>query len=455
MRWRALCLSILLIAGCGSEQKTSKAEVSPTPAPPPLSTPPPTANPPQVPKEPQPFGAQKEAAQFSFGWRGDGSGIYQKSDPPLNWDEKRNVKWFTRIGDGFSSPAVCGDYVFVTVNAGDTTPPMLICLSTAKGEIKWKAKLSSADVPDALKGAAKKGEDLASSCGQAAPTPICDGQNVYAVFGSGIVAAYSFDGNQRWVNCIEPEPTAYGHSSSPLLVDGKLILSLKNITALDPATGKELWKSPNIDPFYGSPAALKTGNDWLVVTPLGAVVRAKDGVLLGEKIAENLGGDEFGISPTASGDVVYLGDRNTTAVKLGMNGDKLEVQKLWTVELPEAAFASVVVTNGLLFYVGKRAKYAVLDAATGKSVLEQTLKIAPAGGEDPEHPNANMYPSISLAGGKLFISNDIGQTLLLEPTKEYQEVGVNKLPEGAGATPAFVGDRIYMRAGEFLYCIGK
>jgi len=191
----------------------------------------------------------------------------------------------------------------------------------------------------------------------------------------------------------------------------------------------------------------------IVVTPLGVVVRARDGVVLAKEIAEDLGGDEYGISPVASGDTVYLGDRYTSAVRLELHGDQLQTRKLWSAELQNSSYASPVVWSGLYFYAGKSAEYSVLDAATGATVLERPLRLAPAGGEDREH--ANMYPSLVVADGKLFISDDRGQTLVLEATRESREVARNRLPEGSGSTPALAGSSMYLRAGDQLYCIQK
>jgi hypothetical protein len=58
-----------------------------------------------------------------------------------------------------------------------------------------------------------------------------------------------------------------------------------------------------------------------------------------------------------------------------------------------------------------------------------------------------------LAGKHLYLSNDIGQTLVLQPGKEYREVKRNSLDAGAAGSPAFDGKRMFVRGGESLYCI--
>jgi len=384
------------------------------------------------------------------GFRGDGSGLYPESRPPAEWGEKKNVKWRTRVGKGYSSPVFSDGCLYVT-----SDPPELACLDSTTGAIRWRVSLQSADLPPDLQAKAKAIEKAPTSCGTAAPTPVADASNVYALFGNGLVACFSHDGHRKWLHLLDPAKRNYGHSSSPLLVADRLLVNVRHLVALDPETGAVRWECPEAGEAYGTPVRMTLNDTPIVVTPLGVAVRARDGAVLAKEIAEELGGDEYGISPVASGDVVYLGDRNTSAVRLELSGDRILTKKLWSAELSSASYASPVVWSGLYFYAGKSAEYSVLDAATGAVLLERLLTLAPAGGEDKERENANMYPSLSVADGKLFISDDKGQTLVLEATREFREVARNRLPEGSGATPTLSGSSMYIRAGEYLYCIQK
>jgi len=90
----------------------------------------------------------------------------------------------------------------------------------------------------------------------------------------------------------------------------------------------------------------------------------------------------------------------------------------------------------------------VLDAKTGQTILSNTLEFSRAEG-------ANVYPSPCLAGRALFVGNDAGETLIVEPTGQGAVIGRNSLPRGSGATPAFSGRRMFIRGGKLLYCIGE
>ncbi len=64
-----------------------------------------------------------------------------------------------------------------------------------------------------------------------------------------------------------------------------------------------------------------------------------------------------------------------------------------------------------------------------------------------------VYPSLCLPGTSLLVGNDAGKTIILEPGDRYAPVGSGTLPGGSGGTPTFSGRRMYVRGGEFLYCV--
>jgi outer membrane protein assembly factor BamB len=131
-------------------------------------------------------------------------------------------------------------------------------------------------------------------------------------------------------------------------------------------------------------------------------------------------------------------------VKLSYTEGRLKHQKLWEQELPGDVIASPVVKDGLLHVVPfSSPDFRVLDAKTGAVLLEKELDIDP-----------NVYPSLALAGGWLYVGNDEGAMLVLDPGRDYKEVRRNRLPKGSGASPAFSGAHLFLRGGDFLYCIG-
>src|SRR6185312_10937409 len=127
------------------------------------------------------------------------------------------------------------------------------------------------------------------------------------------------------------------------------------------------------------------------------------------------------------------------AVKLTLDRDVVKPELLWQQNTAEPAFGSPVLKDGLLYACGKGANYTILDAKTGAKVLEKALELPPANGTVEEHDKATVYPSVTLAGPALFLSNDYGDTFVLAAQKDYKELARNTLPEGSGASPVFVG----------------
>ena len=84
------------------------------------------------------------------------------------------------------------------------------------------------------------------------PSPVTDGEYIYAWFGTGQIAALDMDGKLVWERHLGedygPFEITWGHSSSPTIYGDSLILLCDHtpasyLLALDKRTGKELWES--------------------------------------------------------------------------------------------------------------------------------------------------------------------------------------------------------------------
>src|SRR5262245_12743306 len=140
------------------------------------------------------------------GWRGPtGMGLSQAKNLPLTWGGKGqdNILWKAPLIADFdkvrrdqnqSSPIVCKGRVFVTVSywpAGVSEKEYpehhVLCFDAGKGDKLWDTKVPPG--PWLLK-------DLRG--GYTAPTPASDGERVYVVFGSAVIAALDFKGEIVW-----------------------------------------------------------------------------------------------------------------------------------------------------------------------------------------------------------------------------------------------------------------
>ena len=149
-------------------------------------------------------------------------------------------------------------------------------------------------------------------------------------------------------------------------------------------------------------------------------------------------------SPVLEGDVAYFIQEGGSAVSLSSPSGEV-FRKLWTTKpRKDRYYASPVVHDGLIYALTRNNSFNVLDAVTGKVVY---ARILPLGSGD-------AYPSVTLAGDHLYLSNSNGTTLVLRPGSEYNEVAKNKL-EKFRCSPLFDVDRMYVRSMKHLYCIGR
>jgi outer membrane protein assembly factor BamB len=379
-------------------------------------------------------------ADRPVGWRGDGSGQYPSADPVTKWSAKENVLWKTEVGAGSSSPIVVGRRVFITAE-----PNLLVCLDAETGKELWRKAHKVSDFPAALNA---KTPMRPNQYGDATPTPVSDSKRVWVFFNTGIVACYDLDGQSRWMNWYDMRLTTnYGRTASPVLVGERLVVHFGALVCLDAATGKLLWKNEDATATYGTPAPARIGDVDVVITPDGHAVRLADGRIL----ASDLGHCTY-TSPVVQGRVVYFIDTSISAVQLPENaGDQVEGKELWFEDLSGEFFASPIVHGGRIYAVDRAANCYVIDANTGKPILKKTLELPPAGRSE----SPNIYPSLCLARKHLFVGNDAGESLLIEPGDKCTVVGANSLPGGSGGTPTFSDKRIFIRGGKLLYCVGR
>src|SRR6476469_7296518 len=177
------------------------------------------------------------------GWRGPrGDGTSLETHIPRTWSSSDNVAWKTELpGVGHASPIVWNDRVFTVTAVPEERARALVCLNRNDGRILWQKTVVTSPM-----------ERKHSLNSHASSTPATDGELVYVAFldkAEMVVAAYDFEGKQRW--SVRPGPFAsmHGFCSSPVLYKDKVIVNGDHdgdsyIVALDRTTGQMQWKTP-------------------------------------------------------------------------------------------------------------------------------------------------------------------------------------------------------------------
>lgn len=278
--------------------------------------------------------------------------------------------------------------------------------------------------------------------GYASPTPVTDGERIYVIFGNGLAACYTLEGERLWLKLVEHPTAAYGHGSSPLLVGDKLLVHFSDLVALSTKDGAEAWRV-KINPGHGTSMHARLGDEDVAIHPSGQVLRIRDGAVLAKSL-----GSTGPNSPLVQDGQVFFVAGQVRGYDLPGSADAADSWKpLWKGPNLKGGgywFPSPILHDGLIYAMNASSIFSVVDAKTGELVYERRLDFG--GGQS--------YPSLTLAGRHLFVSSDNGTTLVLEPGRAYQEVARNSL-ETFRSSLVFEGRRLYVRTTKGLWCIGE
>ena len=202
-------------------------------------------------------GAARQKTVDSGPWsrfRGpNGSGVGVGTGYPAALSQP-NLLWKVPVPDGRSSPVLTASSVFITGERSNV--PSVLCLDRGTGRLVWEQSIST-----------PRREPRQRRNSVASPTPVTDGQNVYAFFGDFGLVSYDASGRHRWSTPLGPFASGWGMATSPILVDTRLILQADGyagsfIAAFDTATGKELWRRdrPSFLQNYSTPI-VRTARD--------------------------------------------------------------------------------------------------------------------------------------------------------------------------------------------------
>lgn len=184
---------------------------------------------------------------LASGWhsfRGpNGTGVTSAEGVPVEIGPEKNVVWKTPLPPGASSPVLAGDRIYIT--AAEKGELLTIAVDSGTGRILWRRALAQ-----------PRQETLHKLNSPASPTPVTDGESVWAFFGDFGLVSYGADGGERWRLPLGPFNNLHGMAASPVLVGEKLVLACDQDTdsfllAVDKRSGRVLWKTPREAVVHG------------------------------------------------------------------------------------------------------------------------------------------------------------------------------------------------------------
>jgi outer membrane protein assembly factor BamB len=223
------------------------------------------------------------------------------------------------------------------------------------------------------------------------------------------------------------------------------------VAAFDRRTGKKLWSTPREEQVgWGSPVAIRAGNREEIIVSSQHKVRAYD-PQTGQPLW-SCGGNLVEVTPTpvAGQGLLFCSSGRagpTLAIRPGGSGDVTETHVAWRSVKGSPFIPSTLLYQGYLYMVNDMTGVATCyEANTGKVAWQGRLA---------EVRRESFSASPVAADGKIFFTNDDGETFVLQSGPEFKLLRVNALGERTLASPALVGGRWYVRTQRHLICIGQ
>ncbi|HEX5272740.1 MAG TPA: PQQ-binding-like beta-propeller repeat protein [Gemmataceae bacterium] len=372
-----------------------------------------------------------------------GAGVSDDTGLPTTWDVKAgtNVRWSADLpARGVSCPVVAKGKVYVTCCGGYRQDRLyLLCFDAATGKRLWERQFTATGCTHCH-----------PKTSMAGATPVTDGDRVFALFGTGDLAALDADGNLLWYRALARDyPTItnqVGMAASPVLWKDVLLLPLENVgeqslaLAVDAKTGKNLWKAARTrDINWATPLVRPRGAGAEVLFQSNNELTAYD-VRTGEvRWAYKAGGLATILTPLAAGDLVLAPANETVALR--PPADKGEPEVVWTSGKLRSSYATPL-------YYGKRV-YAINGTFLNYVAAEDGKA-----GASPVRLRGAFSASPVAADGHIYAVNEEGTTYVIEAGERPRVVATNPLGEEVLATPAIADGAIFLRSSERLYCFG-
>jgi outer membrane protein assembly factor BamB len=404
-------------------------------------------------------------------WRGPFfNGSTDEKGLPASWTKTENVAWVSPLpGPSGATPVIANSRVFVSSTIKGTQEFVALCFDAGTGKELWRRPAGS----DPRKFARN---NLAS------PSPVTDGKSVFFLYGNGALFGFDFDGKELWSRSIEKEygnlALQYGYSNSPVLYDGRLYITVirrdrpyRNppaagpldsfILALDPATGRTLWKQPRktnafdegmetystLMPFVcnGKTELLMTGGDFITAHDPATGKELWRFEHWHEKVR-----DSRVIPSLVTGEGLIFGSRHkhNPVFALEPPRDGAPARILW--EFAEAApdCSTPLFYDGRLYVFDglKRKIITCLDPKTGTTFWQGKLQV-----------RSQWWSSPTAADGKIYIISENGEIVVLQAGgTEFKVLFEMQIREPIiQSSIPIAGGHLFLRTAENLYCIGK
>lgn len=382
-------------------------------------------------------------AEDSTQFRGSsGTGVSKETKLPTTWSATEGVRWKADLpGKGLSNPVIANGRVYVTATqAYQQKRQVVLCFDVKSGKKLWERQVWGT------------GTTLCHpKTNMAAPTPITDGERVYALFATGDFVCYDKAGDLVWYRSLVGDyPTVgnnVGMAASPTMWQDMILLCMENVgesfaAGIDKNTGENRWRverprginwvTPIVIQNNGAAEVLFQGPDGTT---------AHDPANGKKKWHEPLAKTWAYASPAADEGTVFIQSDKMIALRPGAKA-KDGPSVLWQSLKLKGAYCSPVAHQGLLYVVNGNGVVNCADVKTGDIAWSHRIVEGP------------FAASPLVADGKLYVLNEKGaMTVFAANGKEANVLATNTINDTFLASPVAADGAIFLRSDGALYCI--
>ena len=394
------------------------------------------------------------------GWRGPrGDGTSLESNVPTEWSSQKHIRWKVELpGEGHASPIAWGDRIFIVSCVNETKSRVLVSLDRESGKIVWQRTVVESPL-----------ETKHPLNSYASSTPATDGELVYVAFlkssdkmvtatnvskprevtlGEMVVAAYDFDGNQKWMAQPGEFVSVHGFCSCPVIFEDLLIVNGDHdgdsyIVALEKKTGRQVWKIPrqNKTRSYVTPIVRQFGGKTQMILSgdksvtsynprTGASIWKMDGPT--EQFVASLVDDGSRVFLTAG-----FPDKHILAIDPTGKGNVTDSHIVWRSKRNCAYVPSPIVVGKFFLLTSDDGVASCYDTASGEQQWVARLE-------------GHYSTSPIAAEGLVYFTSDAGVTKIVRPGDKFDLVATNTLKEDCFASAAISQGSLYFRTAKHL-----
>jgi outer membrane protein assembly factor BamB len=307
----------------------------------------------------------------------------------------------------------------------------------------------------------------------ASSTPVTNGREVVAFFGSHGLYAFDINGKPLWdrdlgkldVGAYDLPEYEWGPASSPIIYNGLVIVQCdqqKNsfIAAFDVKSGITIWKTSRDElPSWGTPTVYqskKPGRAAELVTNSSNYIRGYD-PMIGIQLWR-LGGSSKITAPTPvfNDDYILIAsgrrdEKPIFVIRPGARGDitlpagKTSSDKIaWSMRGRGPYMPTPIIYEDIAYVLGNDGIFDAYDLATGAEIYRQRIP----------HSGSGFSASPVIADGRIILSSEDGDMFVVPAGRTFSVSQPNPMGEALMATPAIAGATMYVRGEKHLFAIG-